>query len=29
LEGTERDRVLKIIRDGLDARPVLPDYLSI
>jgi 4-hydroxy-tetrahydrodipicolinate synthase len=29
LEGTERNRVLKIIRDGLDARPVLPDYLSL
>jgi 4-hydroxy-tetrahydrodipicolinate synthase len=29
LEGTERNRVLKIIRDGLDARPVLPEYLSL
>jgi 4-hydroxy-tetrahydrodipicolinate synthase len=26
LEGAERNRVLKIIRDGLSARPVLPDY---
>lgn len=26
LEGEERQRILKIIRDGLAARPVLPDY---
>lgn len=26
LEGTERNRVLKIIRDGLSTRPTLPDY---
>ncbi len=29
LEGAERNRVLKIIRDGLSARPVLPDYRSL
>jgi 4-hydroxy-tetrahydrodipicolinate synthase len=29
LEGSERNRVLKIIRDGLAARPVLPDYLGL
>jgi 4-hydroxy-tetrahydrodipicolinate synthase len=29
LEGSERNRVLKIIRDGLSARPVLPDYLGL
>lgn len=26
LEGEERQRILKIIRDGIAARPVLPDY---
>ncbi|MBS1544361.1 MAG: dihydrodipicolinate synthase family protein [Bacteroidetes bacterium] len=29
LEGEERQRILKIIRDGLAARPVLPDYKSL
>ncbi len=29
LEGEERERILSIIRNGLKARPVLPDYLSI
>jgi 4-hydroxy-tetrahydrodipicolinate synthase len=28
LEGDERNRVLKIIRDGIATRPVLPDYRS-
>jgi hypothetical protein len=27
--GAERERVLKIIDDGIAARPELPDYLSI
>jgi 4-hydroxy-tetrahydrodipicolinate synthase len=29
LEGEERSRVLKIIRDGIADRPVLPDYASL
>jgi len=29
LEGEERDRILKIIHDGIATRPVLPDYLSV
>lgn len=29
LEGEERNEILKIINDGIDSRPQLPDYLSI
>lgn len=29
LVGEERDRILKIINDGIAARPALPDYLSL
>jgi 1-pyrroline-4-hydroxy-2-carboxylate deaminase len=29
LEGDEREKILKIIRDGIRTRPRLPDYLSI
>lgn len=29
LVGEERERVLKIINDGIAARPVLPDYLTL
>lgn len=29
LQGAERERVLKILNDGLANRPTLPDYLSI
>ncbi|MBA4196691.1 MAG: dihydrodipicolinate synthase family protein [Chitinophaga sp.] len=29
LVGEERERILKIIEDGIATRPVLPDYLSI
>lgn len=29
LEGEERDRILKIIDDGIASRPALPDYLKI
>jgi 4-hydroxy-tetrahydrodipicolinate synthase len=29
LEGEERERILKIINDGIASRPQLPDYLSI
>ena len=29
LEGEERERVTKIITEGIAARPMLPDYLSI
>ncbi|MEO6721502.1 MAG: dihydrodipicolinate synthase family protein [Ferruginibacter sp.] len=29
LEGTERERVLKIITDAIETRPELPDYLQI
>jgi 4-hydroxy-tetrahydrodipicolinate synthase len=29
LVGEERERVLKIIRDGIVSRPVLPEYLSL
>ena len=29
LIGEERERVLKIINDGIATRPVLPDYLSV
>ncbi len=28
LAGAERERVLNILKKGLDARPVLPDYLN-
>lgn len=29
LQGAERERVLKIIEDGLRTRPVLPDYFAL
>ncbi len=29
LAGEERDRILKIINDGIAKRPVLPDYLNL
>ena len=29
LSGAERERVLKILEDGLAVRPVLPDYLQL
>ena len=29
LEGTERERVLQIIKEGLDSRPLLPEYKSL
>lgn len=29
LHGDERDRVIKILEDGLSSRPSLPDYLSL
>jgi len=29
LEGTERERILKIINDGIATRPALPDYLNL
>ena len=29
LIGEERERVLKVINDGIKSRPTLPDYLSI
>jgi 4-hydroxy-tetrahydrodipicolinate synthase len=29
LAGEERERILNIIREGIDSRPALPDYLSI
>jgi 4-hydroxy-tetrahydrodipicolinate synthase len=29
LAGAERERILKIINDGISSRPVLPDYLNI
>ena len=29
LAGAERERILKIINDGIASRPVLPDYLQI
>ena len=29
LEGEEREAILKIINDGINSRPELPDYLSI
>ncbi len=29
LVGEERERILKIINDGIAARPVLPDYLNL
>lgn len=29
LEGEERNRILKIIHDGIATRPVLPDYLGV
>ncbi len=29
LVGAERERVLKVLRDGLAVRPVLPDYLGV
>jgi 1-pyrroline-4-hydroxy-2-carboxylate deaminase len=29
LTGAERERVLKIINDGIASQPVLPDYLSV
>ena len=29
LEGEEREKILKIINDGIASRPELPDYLAI
>jgi 4-hydroxy-tetrahydrodipicolinate synthase len=29
LEGKERESILKIIDDGINTRPILPDYLNI
>jgi 4-hydroxy-tetrahydrodipicolinate synthase len=29
LQGEEREKILKIIREGISQRPELPDYLSI
>ena len=29
LQGEERDRVLKVIQDGLKSRPQLPDYKNL
>ena len=29
LQGTERDRVLKIIEEGMATRPTLPDYKTL
>ena len=29
LQGAERERVLKIIKDGIANRPVLPDYMNL